>query len=296
MPVTNLKVIPFAYQDIGFVCLKELIRMKLDIPFVVTHRDDHREKIWFRSVRDLAKKNRIPFYYSEDLSRERLKSLVEKARPDLIASLYYRRMLPEDIFSIPRFGSINLHGSFLPYYRGRCPVNWVLVMGEKETGLTFHFMVKRPDAGDMIKRIRIPIKKTDTAIDIYKKMTVRAPLLLNNVIKEFLSGSVKRIRQDESMATYFGGRRPEDGKIDWSMPAEEIYNLVRAVTHPYPGAFGFLNEGRKICVWKAKVVKDKRLLKKTARFSPGQVIGNSKRYGIMIKTGKGVLGCVDTQI
>lgn len=295
MPVTNLKTIPFAYQEIGYVCLEELIKLKVRIPFVVTHKDNTDEFIWFRSVSKLAKKNRIPVYYSEDLSKEKLKKLVEKEKPDLIASLYYRRLLPESIFSIPKYGSINLHGSFLPYYRGRCPVNWVLVKGERYTGLTFHFITEKPDAGDIIRRIKIPIGKADTAIDIYKKMTHRAPSLVKRVVKDFLNGAVNRVRQDESKATYFGGRRPEDGRIDWASSAEEIHNLVRAVAHPFPGAFSLLNGEKKVYIWRSIPVKDKRVLKKAALFSPGQIMGVSKKYGIMVVTRSGVLGCLDLQ-
>src|SRR3989338_5308995 len=141
----GLRVIPFAYQEIGCAGLGELIKMGAEIPFVVTHRDDPGEKIWFRSVRDLARRKGIPVFYAEDMTQDEMRRRVEKAGPDLIVSLYYRRLLREEIFSVPRLGSVNLHGSFLPYYRGRCPVNWVLVKGEKKTGLTFHFMTKRPD-------------------------------------------------------------------------------------------------------------------------------------------------------
>lgn len=294
MRATSLKIIPFAYQDIGYVCLKELIRLKSEIPYVITHKDDPGEKIWFRSVCRLAKSHNIPVLYTEDLSKDELKHLIEKERPDLIISLYFRKLLPEDIFSIPKYGSINLHGSFLPYYRGRCPVNWVILKGEKYTGLTFHFITKRPDAGDIIRRVKIPIGRADTAIDIYGKMTRKAPLLLRAVIADFLKGAVKRVKQNEAKATYFGGRKAEDGRIDWRSSAEEIYNLVRAVTHPYPGAFSYFFGKDKILIWKAVVVKDRNILKKKG-FSPGKIVGSSKKYGMIVATRNGLVGCLKMQ-
>ena len=174
----NFSVIPFAYQDIGYVCLRELIKIGVAIPFVITHRDNPGERIWFRSVRGLCRRNDIPVFYAEDLSHDELKRRVEKEKPDLVISLYYRKLLPEDILSIPRMGSINLHGSFLPYYRGRCPVNWAILKGEKVTGLTFHFMVAKPDAGDIIEGIRFRYVRLVPGKQDIKKMSSFSPPFL----------------------------------------------------------------------------------------------------------------------
>lgn len=292
---TDFKIIPFAYQEIGYVCVKELIRLGADIPFVITHKDSPNEKIWFRSVYRLCRENRIPVYYVEDLSKDELRDRAKKERPDLILSLYYRRLLPKEIFSIPKMGSVNLHGSFLPHYRGRCPVNWAILMGEKFTGLTFHFIVKEPDAGDIIRRERIPIGKTDTALDVYRKMARRAPRLLRRVLADFALGTVRRTRQNKREATYFGGRKPEDGRINWSESARAICNLVRAVAHPYPGAFTFLMSRQKMYVWKSRVFLRRKHTEKMKNFSQGQIVSISKKRGIVTKAGKGFLGCLKVE-
>lgn len=292
----DFSVIPFAYQDIGYVCIRELIRIGVAMPFVVTHKDDPGEEIWFRSVHSLCRRNNIPVFYAEDLTHEKLKRRMKKERPDLAMSLYYRNLLPKDILSIPRMGGINLHGSFLPYYRGRCPVNWAILKGEKTAGLTFHFMVAKPDAGDIIKGIKVPIRKADTVKTVYRRMTRTAPRLLRDVMAGFFKGNVRRKAQDEKNATYFGGRRPEDGVIHWSDKALYIHNLIRAVTHPFPGAFTFLGEnGKKIFIWKSRVITTKPLLNKARGLAVGEITGVSKKSGIMVKTEEGLLGCLRLQ-
>jgi methionyl-tRNA formyltransferase len=143
---------------------------------------------------------------------------------------------------------MNLHGSLLPKYRGRAPVNWVLVKGETETGVTLHFMTEKPDAGDIVGQVAVPISFDDTALTLFGKMEDAASRLLADLLPRIANGEIPRRPNDLAHGSYFGGRRPEDGRIDWSRPAVEIYNLVRAVTRPYPGAFAAL-AGEKLTVW-----------------------------------------------
>ena len=159
-------------------------------------------------------------------------------------------MLRKEILGIPPLGAMNLHGSLLPKYRGRAPVNWVLVKGETETGVTLHFMTEKPDAGDIVGQAAVPIAFDDTAFTLFGKMEESASRLLADLLPRIANGQIPRRPNDLSHGSYFGGRRPEDGRIDWSRPAVEIYNLVRAVTRPYPGAFTEL-AGEKLTVWRA---------------------------------------------
>ncbi|HSQ15812.1 MAG TPA: formyltransferase family protein, partial [Candidatus Binatia bacterium] len=145
-------------------------------------------------------------------------------------------------------GAMNLHGSLLPMYRGRAPVNWAIVKGETETVVTLHFMTEKPDAGDIVGQTAVPIAFDDTALTLFGKMEAAASRLLADLLPRIANGEIPRRRNDLARGSYFGGRRPEDGRIDWSRPAVEIYNLVRAVTRPYPGAFAEL-AGEKITVW-----------------------------------------------
>jgi methionyl-tRNA formyltransferase len=176
--------------------------------------------------------------------------MIRDAEPDYLFSFYYRSMLKEEILSAPRLAALNLHGSLLPKFRGRAPVNWVLVQGETETGVTLHVMEIKPDAGDIVGQAAVPIAFEDTAVALFGKMEKAAGALLDELLPRLAKGDIPRRRNEIEKGSYFGGRRPEDGRIDWSWPALRAYNLVRAVTRPYPGAFAML-DGTPLLVWRA---------------------------------------------
>jgi methionyl-tRNA formyltransferase len=150
---------------------------------------------------------------------------------------------------IPSIGSFNLHGSLLPAYRGRSPVNWVLVKGEKQTGVTLHHMVEEPDAGDIVGQKEVRIEFEDTAYTLYQKLCTKARELLKEVLPLIENGNAPRTAQNLREGSYYGGRKPEDGRIDWGWPIMQIYNLIRAVTEPYPGAFTHLPGDEKLFIW-----------------------------------------------
>jgi methionyl-tRNA formyltransferase len=129
-----------------------------------------------------------------------------------------------------------MHGSLLPKYRGRVPVNWAIIHGETETGSTVHYMTDKPDNGDIVAQQAVPILPNDTALQVFQKVTVAAEMALNACLPDLLAGRAKAVKQDLSKGGYFGGRKAEDGIIDWSQSAQAIHNLVRAVAPPYPGA------------------------------------------------------------
>ena len=244
-------ILVFAYHNVGYECLDALIRRKENIIGVFTHEDDPKEKIWFRSVAALARQHCIPVYTPESANTSVWKARIRVMAPDIIFSFYYRNMISEDILAIPRLGAFNMHGSLLPKYRGRVPINWAVLHGEKESGVTLHHMVKRADAGDIVDQESVPIGPEDTAFDVFNKVTIAARKVLGRRIDAIKAGTAPRTRQDDSQATTFGGRKPEDGRIDWTESAERIYNLIRAVTHPYPGAFTEVN-GKRLFIWEAK--------------------------------------------
>jgi UDP-4-amino-4-deoxy-L-arabinose formyltransferase/UDP-glucuronic acid dehydrogenase (UDP-4-keto-hexauronic acid decarboxylating) len=233
----------------GIVGLEALVQEKFDIQAVLSHLDDPDENIWFGSVADWAKTNQIPVFCPQNINTPEWIEKIRKFSPELIFSFYYRNLLSKDILMIPSLGSFNLHGSMLPAYRGRCPVNWVLVKGEQRTGVTLHHMVEEPDAGDIVGQKEVPIELEDTAYTLYQKLCAKAKELLKEVLPLIKKGIAPRIAQNLKQGSYYGGRRPEDGKIDWSWPVSQIYNLIRAVTEPYPGAFTYLPEGEKLFIW-----------------------------------------------
>ncbi|MCZ6625974.1 MAG: formyltransferase [Deltaproteobacteria bacterium] len=280
-----MKIAVFGYHNIGYECLKVLIDRSEEIVTVVTHQDDPNEEIWFRSVAELAQTHHIPVHTPSSPNTPAFISLIRRLSPDLILSFYYRRLLSKELLAIPRWGGINLHGSLLPKYRGRSPVNWALINGESETGVTLHHMTQKADAGDIIAQRPVPIDMEDTALSLFHKLTAAATQLLQETFPRIRAGTAPRIPQDSRLATTFGGRRPEDGKITWERPASAIHNLIRAVTHPYPGAFTF-HLDRKLYLWNATLNHQSSIATKGP---PGTIEAVETGRGILISTGEGTL-------
>jgi methionyl-tRNA formyltransferase len=240
-----MRIVLFGYGEIACTGLEFLRAQEEDVVAALTHRDDPAEKRWYRSYAESAAAAGVPVLYGDELD---LGSTMDRFRPDLILSFYYRSMIPMEVLAKAPRGALNLHGSLLPRLRGRAPLNWALVEGEERTGVTLHHMVKAPDAGDIVGQRGWAIGPRDTARDLFFRAVEETKRLLRELWPRIREGTAPRIPQDESKATYRGRRRPEDGKIDWSQPSRRIDGLVRAVTHPFPGAFTFL-AGRKLMVW-----------------------------------------------
>jgi methionyl-tRNA formyltransferase len=149
-----------------------------------------------------------------------------------------------------------VHGSLLPKYRGRVPVNWAVLHGERETGATLHAMVAKPDAGGIVDQMAVPILPDDTALDVFRKVTFAAEVVLDRSLPKLLEGRANPIPQDLARGSNFGGRRPEDGRIDWSQPGQRIHDLVRAVAPPYPGAFTEV-AGRRLRILRTRRIPDR---------------------------------------
>ena len=288
-----MRLIFMGYSNIGYVCLEVLIdlcrQFHDEIVAVVTHEDDPQERIWFKSVKELALAHNLPVYTPADPNDPAFVDLLRSLQPDFLFSCYYRLMLKQPLLDLPSKGALNLHGSLLPRYRGRCPLNWVLIHGEPLTGLSLHYMEATPDSGDLVAQVQVPIAPDDTAWTLSEKMTAAAGQLMRQTYPLLRADAAPRIRQDHRRATYFGGRTPEDGRIDWQQPAQQIYNLIRAVTHPFPGAFTTW-QGKKIFLWSAKVDTQYS----GPPLSPGQVARQAER--LWIGTGQGVLAVLAAQI
>ncbi len=254
--MTRLRSLVFGYHDIGVACLRELITTGDDVALVVTHADPPDEDVWWPSIRELADKHEIPLLVDPDLRSPDLTTRLRALAPDFVFSFMFRKLLPASLLEIPRLGALNLHPSPLPMYRGRSPINWVLVRGETETGVTLHYMVEKPDRGDVVAQRRFPIADRDTALTLHRRATDEARILFREAYQLLRNGRAPRVPQDPNHASYFGSRKPEDGRIDWRWPARHIYNLVRAVTHPYPGAFT-VHAGRRLFVWWALPEEDR---------------------------------------
>ena len=232
-----MRAVVFAYSNVGDRCLRVLHAGGVDLPLVVTHRDRPGETLWFRRVADTAAELQVPVVYADDAHDDALAARVAAARPDLIFSFYFRAMIPPALLALAKAGAFNMHGSLLPLYRGRAPVNWAVLHGATQTGATLHEMVAKPDAGAIIDSSAVPILPDDTAEQVFDKVTVAAEQVLWRSLPAILAGRAPRRVNDLAAGSYFGARTPEDGRIDWSRPAQQVYNLIRAVAPPFPGAF-----------------------------------------------------------
>ncbi len=235
--MSRARAVVFAYHDVGVRCLKTLISGGVEIPLVVTVRDDPRETQWFGSVAATAAEYGINVITPEEANTPELERTLTELQPDFLFSFYYRSLLGAPLLRAAQRGALNMHGSLLPNYRGRAPVNWAILRGEKETGATLHYMVERADAGDIVDQLAVPILQDDDAREVFGKVTVAAETILARSLPGLIAGNAPRRPQPIVPGQYFGRRRPEDGRIDWGASAREIHNLVRAVAPPFPGAF-----------------------------------------------------------
>ncbi len=261
-----MRTVVLAYGNIGCVGLKALLKHSFEIIAVCTHRDHPEETIWFDSVAELASEHRIPVFAPTDINHSLWVERIRELNPDILFSFYYRNLIHRPILDIPKAGCLNLHGSLLPKYRGRAPINWVLVNGEQETGVTLHYMTPHADDGDIVAQKKIAISNEDTALTLHRKVAQAAEKLLDEILPHIQDGTALRIPQEHGKATYFGGRQPVDGEIDWFKTAREVRNLVRAVTKPFPGAFSFIGE-RKCFIWEAREAD-----LEGGKYSPGTVV------------------------
>ena len=227
----------FAYHNVGVRCLSVLLAQGVQVALVVTHRDQPNETIWFASVTELARSRALPVITPEDPNDPAVVAQIRGPAPHFPVSFYYRNMLGPELLALPRRGAYNMHGSLLPRYRGRVPVNWAVILGERETGATLHQMVEKPDAGGIVAQEAVSIGPEDTAAEVFGKVTGAAERVLARALPQLIAGSARITPQDLSLGSYHGGRKPEDGRIDWAKSAQEVHNLVRGVAPPYPGAF-----------------------------------------------------------
>lgn len=272
----------------GLTALEALARHGYDIAAVFTHENDPDENQWFGSVKDWAVQRNIAVYTTEEVNSPPWVAKIAAINPDIIISCYYRKMISRQILDLPRVGAFNLHGSFLPAYRGRCPVNWVIIKGEKQTGVTLHYMIEKPDAGDIVGQKAVEIDLSDTAKTLYDKLCAAAQELLDELLPLMKRGQIPRQKQDLTQGSYYGGRRPEDGRIDWKKSADEIYNLIRGVTDPYPGAFAFLDNDEKMIVWRAAPAASAQAA------LPGQLVMTDKE--VLVQTDKNAIKLLDIEI
>ncbi len=237
MSLASPRTVVFAYSNVGVRCLAALLANNVNVVLVVTHENDPGENIWFDSVAELAALNAIPTITPSNPNTPEIIEQIKQCAPDWLFSFYYRKMLCDELITLPRQGAFNMHGSLLPRYRGKAPINWAVLHGEKQTGASLHRMVTKPDAGPLLDQQAVDILPNDTAHEVAQKVTLAAEQILMRSLPLLANQSLRETDLDLSQGNYFSGRRPEDGRIDWQASAWQIHNLIRAVAPPYPGAF-----------------------------------------------------------
>ena len=254
--MSRVSAIVFAYHGFGVEGLEALARLGVQVRRVFTHADSPGEQIWWRSVAEWASRQGVPCELDANLHEPAVRARIVADAPDFIYSFYYRKMIPEAVLGVAPRGAFNLHGSLLPKFRGRSPINWQLVLGAPRSGLSLHCMVRQADAGDLIAQQAVVVHPDQDALGLTRQLLAIAPGFLERALGDIISGRAQPLAQDHTQATYFGGRTPAQGLIEWRRPAREIHNLVRAVAPPWPGAFTALL-GRRLMIWRTAVVHER---------------------------------------
>jgi len=283
------RILFFGYSEVGYECLSLLLERGDNVVALFTHEDNPHEKIWFKTPALAARERGIPVFTPDKITTPDWLERIAALQPELILSVYYRNMISTKILGLARLGAFNLHGSLLPKYRGRAPINWAVLHGEPRLGMTLHRMVKAPDAGAIVDQEGADIGPRDTAEQAFRKVLPCARRVLARQIGALLAGTAKETPQDESQATYFGGRKPEDGRIDWTKSSREIFNLIRAVTDPYPGAFTDVG-GARLMVWWAESCSSGG--NAAGLLKPGEILSLTP---LIVATGDGALELTRTE-
>jgi methionyl-tRNA formyltransferase len=246
------RAVVFAYSEVGVRCVRELLAQGVEIPLLFTHADDPGESQWFGSVRQLAEAHGLNVVTPDSPNTAEWIAQGRAANADFLFSFYYRHMLDKAWLEIARRGALNMHGSLLPMYRGRAPVHWAILKGESVTGASLHYMLEKPDAGALVDQQSVNILENDTALDVSLKVAEAAEQVLRRSLPGLIAGNAPATPLDLAKGSYFGRRRPQDGRIDWRGSARSVHDLVRAVAPPFPGAFTEVN-GCRLAVLETRV-------------------------------------------
>ena len=248
---------------------------------MLTHEDSPTETIWYDSVAQVCADHGIEAITVDDANHADVVARIRALSPDFFFSFYYRKMLGAELLAIPKRGALNMHGSLLPKYRGRVPINWAVLHGETETGASLHYMEVKPDAGNLVAQTAVPILGDDSAHEVFQKVVVAAEMTLVRALPQLIAGTATSVPLDLAAGSYFSGRKPEDGRIDWTKPAREVNNLVRAVAPPYPGAFTEIG-GEHVIIARARTAISAAL----QTLAAGSVVGNQQLAAIVCGDGQ----------
>lgn len=273
-----MRILFVGSKDRGALCLAALVEAGLNVIGVIAPPDNDPNAFWSMSVGDAAVEIGLSCHIMEDINKA--PDFVSHFSPDLIVLCGYGKVVGRHILDIPARGTINLHAGKLPDYRGGSPMNWALINGEEQGTCTIHYATEKVDAGPILVEHPFPIFEHDTIEDVRQRTLDIFPDLLVYTIAKLDDLHTKPV--DITEGTYWASRKPQDGRIDWQhMTAKQVYDFVRALTHPYPGAFTFL-DGEKLYVWKAS------LLKRTVKHAPGRICMPCGEGRVVMASDRGV--------
>lgn len=272
----------------GYYSLFEMIKSGIIPSLIIANLPKEDEKEWYPSVNELAVRYNIRVIRTNKPSENiELKNAIKNIEPDLFVVSSYRNIIDKSILKIPKLGAINLHMAPLPKYRGAHPENWAIINGEEYMGYTVHFLDEGIDTGDLISQKELRILPEDDILSLTFKLADSGARLLVDAIFDIENNNIVRIPQKEETASYYRPRKPSDGLIDWSKGAEYIYNLVRSLSRPYPGAFTYIL-GKKLTVWRVRIIECNEIDMNQV----GEIL-NANRDNILVKTGEKLISIID---
>ncbi len=235
---------------------------------------------------DLAIKNGFPFKYVKDINAPHIVDWIKQLQPDVIFCLGWSSLIAKELISIPTFGVIGYHPAELPNNKGRHPQIWAMVLGLQYTGSTFFFMDEGADSGDIVNQVKVKIEFDDTAKSLYDKLILTAKIQLGEIVKDLVNQTIVRFSQKNEIGNHWRKRSKADGRIDWRMRTIDIFNLVRALSHPYPGAhFDYLGQEIKVwqCIPYTEFVAENLEPGKVLGFNNGEIIVKTADGAIVLK-------------
>lgn len=264
----------------GHGLLEFLFKKNFLVSTIFSYEDSKREKFSdYISFDNFEESYNVKNIKVDNINDEKNVKLLREIKPDIILVMGWSQILKNEILKIPKLGVIGSHPTELPKYKGRAPIPWTILKELKESALTFFYMCEGIDNGDILDQKKFQIYPNDDALSLYNKITELGKLMLLHNLPLLEKGSAKRTKQnDENFIEYWKKRTPKDGKINWSKDAKEVHKLIRASTHPYPGAFTFY-EKSKLIIWKADLLENKQ-------GKTGTILEFSEK-GILVGTGKG---------
>ncbi|MBO4483796.1 MAG: methionyl-tRNA formyltransferase [Lachnospiraceae bacterium] len=250
------RIVYMGTPDIAAVILERLIKEPYEIVLAVTQPDRPKgrgHEMAFSPVKETALKHGIPVFQPEKLRNPEAVAEIEKAKPDMIVVAAFGQILPKSVLSLPKYGCINVHASLLPAYRGAAPIQWAILDGQKETGVTIMYMNEGLDTGDILLQKAIPIADDETGGSLHDRLAELGAEALTEALPKILDGSLKPVPQGEMTTPYAKQLTKEIGKLDFTQPAELLERYVRGL-NPWPGTYTFLN-GKLLKIWKADVTE-----------------------------------------